>query len=54
MNKETLLERKKQLEKDIVASENQRLQIVANINALGGAIQEVEFWLSKLDEKKVK
>lgn len=50
MNKEVLLERKEKLEQDVEKQQQQINQLVANMNALSGAIQEVNYWLKKLEE----
>jgi phosphoribosyl-dephospho-CoA transferase len=43
MTKEKVLQRKETLEQ-------QRLQLIANTNAVLGAIQDCEFWLSQFEE----
>jgi chaperonin cofactor prefoldin len=43
MTKEQVLKRKQELER-------QREHLVANANAIAGAIQDCEFWLSEFDK----
>ena len=47
MYREDLLKRKSVLQQ-------QRDQFVANANAVAGALQEIEFWISELDRPDVK
>jgi len=50
MNKDVLLERKKALQLNVEETQANITQLVANINAISGAIQEVDYWLEKLEE----
>lgn len=38
-----------QLEERLAALQQQELEVIANFNAVRGAIQDVQFWLEKLN-----
>jgi hypothetical protein len=45
MTKDSVLARKNELDQ-------QRLQYIANLNAVVGAIQDCDYWIAKLDEEE--
>ena len=50
MDKDELIARKELLLKSLAEQKKELEQIRANIFATDGALQEVEFWLSKFDK----
>lgn len=54
MNKDKLLERQKALTNELLNAKQQLDQLLANIHALEGALQDVDYWLSELENMQPK
>ncbi len=52
MNIELLEERKQQLNNQLEQQQNIIDQMLANINAIGGALQECDYWIGKIEKPK--
>lgn len=50
MNKDKLEERQKLLTTELLNNKQQLDQLLANIHALEGALQDIDYWLSELEK----